>query len=156
MARPQQISHFLCVNSQSVLVDLALSSKSPIFSSGVSGFCSSVRLRLDLRTFFIKVTALSFKAAHTFSLQFVVGYLVINTLLFLLSLFTPLGITTNAFIVIGGGLMILFSKLEIAKDSHRRADYLPDFVCLLLSGIAATLWCTDALRPVVKEGPVTI
>ena len=106
--------------------------------------------------FFIKVTALSFKAAHSFSLQFVCGYLVINTLLFLLSSFTPFGIATNAFIVVGAGLMILLSTPEIAKDSQGPADYLPDFVCLLLSGIAATLWCTDALRPVVHEGSVTI
>ena len=119
-------------------------------------FVALCALALIYGRFFVKVTALSFKAAHSFSLQFVCGYLVINTILFLLSSFTAFGIAANAFIVVGGGLMILLFNPGIAKDSHRRADYLPDFLCLLFSGIAATLWCTDALRPVVNEGPVTI
>lgn len=106
--------------------------------------------------FFIKLTALSFKATHGFSVQFVCGYLALNTLLFLLSIFTPFGIATNVFIVVGGGLLILFFSSEIAKDFPKPVDYFPDFLCLLLSGAAATLWCTDALRPFVNEGAVTI
>jgi hypothetical protein len=106
--------------------------------------------------FFIKVAPLSCKVISSFSLQFVCGYLVINTFLFLLSLFTPFGIAINVSLVIGGGLLILLFSPENAKHSSKPADYLPDFLCLLLSGIAATLWCTDALRPVVREGSLTI
>jgi len=106
--------------------------------------------------FFIKLTSLSFKANSSLSLQFVCGYLVLNTILFLLSLFTPFAIAMNVSIVGWGGLLILLSSRGIAKDAPKPADYLPDFLCLLLSGIAATLWCTDVLRPVAAEGSLTI
>src|SRR4029453_5891340 len=46
---------------------------------------------------FIKLTSFSFKTTHGFSIQFFCGYLALNTLLFLLSLFTPFGIATNVF-----------------------------------------------------------
>jgi hypothetical protein len=105
---------------------------------------------------FIKLSSLSFKATGSLSLQFVCGYFLINTLLFLLALFTPFGMATNVSIVVGGGLLILLFSPGITKDSRKPADYLPDFLCLLLSGIAATLWCTDALRPFVTRGAVVI
>lgn len=113
-------------------------------------------LSLIYGRFFIKLTSLSFKASSSLSLQFVCGYLVINTILFLLSLFTPFAIAMNVSIVGWGGLLILLSSRGIAKDAPNPADYLPDFLCLLLSGIAATLWCTDVLRPVAAEGSLTI
>jgi hypothetical protein len=105
---------------------------------------------------FIKVTSFSFKAIHGFSIQFLCGYLLLNTLLFLLVLFTPFGIAPNVLILCGGGLLILLFCPGAAKDFRKPVDYLPDFLCLLLSGIAATLWCTDSLRPVVTEGPATV
>jgi hypothetical protein len=105
---------------------------------------------------FIKVTSFSFKATHGFSIQFLCGYLALNTLLFLLVLLTPFGIALDVFILCGGGLLILLFCPGAAKDLRTPVDYLPDFLCLFLSGIAATLWCTDSLRPVVTEGPNTV
>ena len=101
---------------------------------------------------FIKLIPFSFKTKGAFSIQFLCGYLVLNTLLFLLSLLTPFGIATNVFILAGGGLLILLSCPGTPKDIRKPVDYLPDFLCLLLSGMAATLWCTDLLSGVVSDG----
>src|ERR1700751_689785 len=73
---------------------------------------------------FIKLSSLSFKGSSSFSLQFVCGYLVINTFLFVLSLLTPFGIVTNVSVVTGGGLLILLFSPGITKDSRKAADYL--------------------------------
>jgi hypothetical protein len=48
---------------------------------------------------FIKLTPFSFRASDGLSIRFLCGYLLLNTLLFLLSLFTPFGIVTNVFIL---------------------------------------------------------
>ena len=100
----------------------------------------------------IKLPPFSFKTKGAFSIQFLCGYLVLSTLLLLLSLFTPFGIATNVFILIGGGLLILLFCPRAVEVLRKPADYLPDFLCLLLSGIAATLWCTDLLNGVATDG----
>jgi hypothetical protein len=116
-------------------------------------FCG---LSLIYGRLFIRMTSFSFKAAHGLSIQFVCGYLLLNTLLFLLALATPFGIVTNVFILSGVGLLFLFVSPGVTSDIRKSVDYLPDFLCLLVGGIAVTLWCADSLRPIVKEGSVTI
>ena len=113
-------------------------------------------LSLIYGRFFIKRTSLSFKVAHSLSLQLLCGYLVISIVLLLLLFFTPIGIELSVAIVAGAGLLILFACRGTARGIRKPADHLPDFLCLLLSGVAATLWCTDALRPTVRDGPLTI
>jgi hypothetical protein len=105
---------------------------------------------------FIKLSPFFFKETHGLSIQLLCGYFVLNTLLFLLVLVTPFGIVTNFSILTGAGLLLLFIFPGVTKDLRKPLDYLPDFLCVLLSGIAITLWCTDSLRPAVKEGSVTI
>src|SRR6266480_4823874 len=105
---------------------------------------------------FIKFTSFSFKATHGLAIQFLCGYLLLNTLLFLLVLSTPFGIAANIFILSGAGLLLLFIFPGVTNDVRKSVDYLPDFLCLLLSGIVIALWCADSLRPAVKEGPVTV
>jgi hypothetical protein len=116
-----------------------------------------IGLSLIYGRLFMKLAPLSFKASYGLSIQFLFGYLLLNTLLFLLFLFTPLGIATNVVIIGGGGVVIWFSVPGIAKDNRTQpAAYVPDFLCLLLSGIAATLWCADILGTVVSDGPNTV
>jgi hypothetical protein len=113
-------------------------------------------LSLVYGRFFIKRTSLSFKVAHSLSLQLLCGYLVLSIVVFLLLFFTPIGIEMSVAIVAAVGLLILLACRRTARGICKPADHLPDFLCLLLSGVAATLWCTDALRPTVREGPLTI
>jgi len=119
-------------------------------------FAALCGLSLIYGRFFIKLTSFSFKATHGFSIQFLCGYLVLNTLLFLLSLFTPFAVATNVLILTGCGLLILRFCPGTTKDIRKPVDYLPDFLCLLLSGMAATLWCTDSLSAVVSDGQNTV
>lgn len=79
---------------------------------------------------FMKLIPFSLKTNGAFSIQFLCGYLVLNTLLFLLSFFTPFGIATNIFILAGCGLLILLCCPRAAKDIRKPVDYLPDFLCL--------------------------
>jgi hypothetical protein len=101
---------------------------------------------------FTKFIPSSFKASGGFSIQFLAGYLLLSALLLLLSLFTPFGIAANVFILALGGLVVLLFYPRAAEDNRQPIDYLPDFLCLLLSGMAATLWCTDLLSGPVSDG----
>lgn len=101
---------------------------------------------------FTKHIPSAFRTSAGLSIQFLCGYLVCSTVLLLLSLFTPFGIVTNVLILVGGSVLILLSCSRAAKDIRKPADYLPDFLCLLLSGLAATLWCTDLFSGVMTDG----
>jgi len=94
---------------------------------------------------------LSFRTKGGLSIQFLCGYFVCSAVLLLLSFFTPFGIVTNVLILVGGGVLILLSCSRAAKEIREPASYLPDFLCLLLSGMAATLWCTDLLSGVMTD-----
>src|SRR5207253_8068787 len=92
-------------------------------------FAAHCALSLIYGRLFIRLTSFFFKTNGGFSIQFLCGYLVLSTLLLLLSLFTPLGIAMNVFILAGGGLLILLSSRTTPKDIRKPADYLPDFLC---------------------------
>jgi hypothetical protein len=119
-------------------------------------FLALCSLSLIYGRFFIQRSPLSFRSTCGLSVQLLCGYFVLNTTIFLLSFLTPFGIATNVLIVAAGGLLLLVYSPKIAEDFRRPADCFPDFLCLVLSGAAATLWCTDALRPFVTQGAVTI
>jgi hypothetical protein len=114
-----------------------------------SVFCA---LSLIYGRLFDKLIPSSFKASGGFSIQLLCGYLLLNALLFLLSLFTWFGIAANVFILALGGLVVLLFYPRAAEGNRKPIDYLPDFLCLLLSGTAATLWCTDLLSGPVADG----
>lgn len=92
------------------------------------------------------------KTKGAFSIQFLCGYLLLNALLLVLSIVTPFGIVTNSLILGGAGLLSLLFCRGAVDFAREPADYLPDFLCLLLSGVAATLWCTDLLSGVMTDG----
>ena len=68
---------------------------------------------------FIKLIPSSLKANGGFSMQFLCGYLVLNTVLLFLSLFTSSGIATNVSILVAAGLLILFFCPRAAKDIRK-------------------------------------
>ena len=116
-------------------------------------FCS---LSLVYGRLFIKFTALSSETGHNFSLQFLCGYFVLNTIFILLSLVTPFTIATDALILTAGGLSIALFCPECGIYAPATAIYLPNLLCVLVSVLAATLWCADSLQPAIHDEHVAI
>ncbi len=85
-----------------------------------------------------------------FPTSFVVGFFAVSAPLFLLTLATPFGIRADALIV--AGVVIVGGLLRETPPKVRPApDPRPEFLCLLVSLLAATLWSADALQPVVER-----
>lgn len=105
---------------------------------------------------FIKLSSLSFSASSGLSIQFLLGYFVLNTILFALSLATPFTIGANAALLVAGGLLVALFCPGLAKNGDETRSYLPHLLCLLVSGIGATLWCGDSLSPPASTGQDTI
>ena len=94
------------------------------------------------------------------------GFFVFNTLLFMLTLASPLGMRSNTIILTIGGVLLagfgwklqrqarlrfpLQAWLQPQSPSTAAPAELPEFLAVLVSVIAATLWCTDAQTPVIQ------
>src|SRR5215471_836742 len=103
-----------------------------------------------------RLTLPSSHAARYLTVQFLSGYLLLNTLLALLSLVFPFGIVTSAFIVAVGALVLGFFCPEPSEKAGGIPSRLPSLLCLLLSAVGATLWCADSMRPIVVRDQLTI
>ncbi len=91
-------------------------------------------------------------SAAGLAFQFTCGFFIVNTLLFFMALVLPTPIHINVAILAVGALTgivwLVRSPIAILPD----ADELPSFATIAISGIAATLWCTDAQTPMVMQG----
>jgi len=99
---------------------------------------------------FLKLFPSLFTNHAGLTVQFLCGYFALNTLGFEMSFITKFTMTGNILFLCGCGIVsaVLFRpKREASKNEQ--PDYLPEILCLLLSGCAATLWCVDALNPIV-------
>jgi hypothetical protein len=84
-------------------------------------------------------------------LQFLCGFFVFNSALFVLALLSPLGMFWNVIIlaVIAAIGICFTSAREKATDAVQ--DYLPCILAILVSGAAATIWCGDVQTPMHTE-----
>lgn len=103
-----------------------------------------------------RFTVLSSHAARDLTVQFLSGYLLLNTLLALLSLVFPFGMVTSALIVAIGALVLGFFCPEPPEKAGGMSSQLPSLLCLLLSAVGATLWCADLMRPIGVRDQLTI
>jgi hypothetical protein len=78
-------------------------------------------------------------------LRLVVGYLVVNTALFILAWVSPLGIIANFGIVLGILLGLFVAKKPVRGTGK---EQLAGFWVLGIALVAATLWCQDSLHAV--------
>jgi hypothetical protein len=101
---------------------------------------------------FTRLTAISAPFRQSIAFQFLCGYFCVSTLLFLLSLFTPLKVATNLLILSAAVPVSLFLPSRTTGASSDFADHLPDFLCLVISGLGATFWCIQPLEGLVNEG----
>jgi hypothetical protein len=88
--------------------------------------------------------------------RFAGGYLLLNTLVFALALAAPVSVTT-AFAIAGiGGLATVLATRRRFRRVVPPAPRAPDAAALLIAGAAATLWCRDALDPLLQDGSNTV
>ena len=98
------------------------------------------------------MTALPLKIKEQLTLQLLFGFFIVNTLLFILIITTPLKVTTIFEILICCGLFLtLFAPKKNAVCPSAESQ-LPALLCLFISGLGATLWCGDALSLPVNNG----
>jgi hypothetical protein len=78
------------------------------------------------------------------------GFFAFNTLLFILTLASPFGILVNVAVlsVLPTALLVL-PTLRKNPPSRATLDELPGLVCVLIGGMAATLWATE-FQPVTE------
>lgn len=81
-----------------------------------------------------------------FPLQFLCGFFIFNTALFLMALVTPFGIAADM------AILVLLSICIVCYQSYRGDIHLtlsapyPILAVVVLSAVAASLWCSDALN----------
>ena len=101
---------------------------------------------------FLAATAKLVKNRAGLSFQFLSGFFVANTLLFFASLVSPFGMPTNLSILALGALGMAAFGARLKPDLDDFDASLPSLLCILVSGLAATLWSTDSQTQPVLQG----
>jgi len=84
------------------------------------------------------------------------GFFLFNSLLFVLTLATPFGMKANVAIVLLGAVgLAVFTWKRPAPPAEPQVE-LPSLLCILVCGLAATLWCSDSQPLLVEQGPIAI
>lgn len=105
---------------------------------------------------FLVATADLVKNRAGLSFQFLCGFFLFNTLLFVLSLVSPFGMLTNISILSLGALGLATLGLRRQPNVDDFHEELPGLLCVLVSGAAATLWCSDSQAPLLIQGQTAI
>ena len=86
------------------------------------------------------------------------GFFLVNTLLFLLSLVSTLGMLTNVLILTLLALVLtaLFPYPKLRPNAETMQQELPSLLCVIFSGAGATLWCLDSQPMLLVQGPTAI
>lgn len=119
-------------------------------------FVLFVFLCLTYGHIFLVATANLVKNRAGLSFQFLCGFFLFNTLLFVMSLVSSLGISTNIAILSLCALVLaaLARRRQPSGDDGR--GELPSLICVIVSGVAATLWCSDSQGPLLIQGNTVI
>ena len=92
-----------------------------------------------------------------FPLSFLFGFFIINSALYLLAWISPFGIIADSIALIVA-LAVVGRALRPVRPKappDTREDW-PSLMCVIVSLIAATLWCQDSLRPLIEGDHVVI
>ena len=85
--------------------------------------------------------------------QLLLGFFIFNTLLFLMTFLGSLKVITSFWLLTAGSLLLLrknYKYFYLPPLSFK--EELPGLLCLILSGLGATLWCHDALSLPINNG----
>jgi hypothetical protein len=124
--------------------------------SAVATFVALSSAALIYGRFVLKLSPLPEKLADGLTLEFLFGFLIFNSALFVLSLAFTWGVAISFLILVAVSLLTLFARGGRPRIASEAPDRVPDLLCLLISGIGATLWCTDGLSPIMIDGQDTV
>lgn len=105
---------------------------------------------------FLVATADLMKNRAGLTFQFLCGFFLFNTLLFVLSLVSSFGMLVNISILSLGALGLAALGVKRQSNVDDDQEELPSLMCILVSGAAATLWCSDSQAPLLIQGPTAI
>jgi hypothetical protein len=124
--------------------------------STVTIFAAFSSAALIYGRFFLRLSPLPPTFARALTPQFVLGFLLFNTGLLVLSLAFAYGVAGCFLILVAAAPVMFFIRGKRSKIEPQPTSQVPDLLCLLISGAGATLWCTDALSPIVVDGQNTV
>lgn len=105
---------------------------------------------------FLSVSASLFRSPAGLAFQFLCGFIIFNTLLFVVSLVSPLGMLINVSLLSLASLGLLAPNVNRQPAIDSVQGELPSLICILVSGVAATLWCLDAQAELLIQGQTAI
>ena len=103
------------------------------------------------RAFFLAASGVLENRAGA-SFQLMTGFFLFNSALFVLSLASPLGMALNVGVLLAIALILAGLKQKSIPVAAPPGSETASLICMLMSGLAATLWCTDSLRPLTIDG----
>lgn len=101
---------------------------------------------------FAACTSLSTGVLFDLPLRLLVGYAVVNTGLLLLAVVSPLGMVVNFCILLAIAVAVLLAVGKRTQARGHAASLWVVGLCL----VATTLWCQDAIDPIVDNGEVVL
>lgn len=108
-----------------------------------------ISLCLAYGVLFIRFVAPIYQSTSGIAFQFMSGYFVFNSLLFIACLATPFGMETNlaglAGLAVAG--LVITRRRVLTVSTNVPYDRWATLAAICLSGIGATIWCSDAQMP---------
>jgi hypothetical protein len=124
--------------------------------SGVATFAAFSLAVLIYGGFVTRLSPLPSKLGDRLALQFLLGFLLFNTCLFALWLVFSWGVVICFLVLVAIAPITLFVRGNRSKRGCGAMSFYPDLLCLVISGAGATLWCADALSPIVIDEQYTV
>lgn len=90
---------------------------------------------------------------NNLAFKFLIGFFSFNTLLFLTSIFSTVGISICFFVLSFGGIGIALT-LRRQADVVNSREQLLSILSIFLSGLSATIWCSEAQSPLFVEDKI--
>ncbi len=87
-----------------------------------------------------------------FPLSFLLGYIFINSLLFIFALLLPIGVKSSFAVVLGGIALWAAATRIVPTHPSRIVQSNSGAVCVAISLVAATLWAQDSIQPMGFTG----
>jgi hypothetical protein len=105
---------------------------------------------------FVRISPLPPTLTPSLTFRFLFGYFIVNTCLGALLLAPDVGVARGFLILVAGAVVVAVVRRGRPMPARDSGTVVPDLLCILVFGAAATLWCADALSPIVTEGANTI